>query len=99
MNVNDLSYVLYPVGLFDDLRRLVIMVRAGRWGTAKYRVKRIARQLHGEIKYRELGYFNGFLAAPINYDPQSLRWTRVGHGWTRRRALADLHRHLEEMNP
>lgn len=39
--------------------------------------------------------FNGYLAE-VQFS--SMRHTRCGHGWTRRRALADLGRHLGELN-
>ncbi len=96
--MKDINVDVYPVGLLDDLLRLVTVLPTERGRTAKYAIKRIVRSSSRAIKYRKFSYFNGFLAEPTQY-PESLRWTRCGHAWTRRRALADLHRHLEEMNP
>lgn len=39
--------------------------------------------------------FNGYLA---EVQHSSMLHTRCGHGWTKRRALSDLGRHLGEMN-
>lgn len=72
------SVDVYPVGLFRDLKHR--RYRGGR------------RYLLGQVRchnWRAVrNYFNGYLAEhatePVN----------AGHGWTRRRALADLDRIL-----
>lgn len=76
---------VYPVGLFSDLKRH--RFRNG-W---RYLIGRARR---GE--WRSVGnYFNGYLAE-VQYS--SMHHYRCGHGWTKRRALSDLGRHLGEVN-
>lgn len=83
---------VYPVGLRDDLRRLWRAISNRRDNTARYRLKRMCRSA-----FRSRSYWNGYLAEPTACPP-GLRWTRCGHGWTKRRAVADLYRHLLEAN-
>lgn len=76
---------VYPVGLFSDLKRR--RLRAG--------LRYLKHQGH-KRNWRAVGnYFNGYLAE-VQYS--SMHHTRCGHGWTMRRALADLGRHLGEVN-
>lgn len=87
---------LYRVGvlqaLFMDWRRLT--KRAGRrwWDPACTRAE--VRKLAIWVRRRNWrairNTFNGWLAE------HAYAGTRAGHGWTRRRALADLQRHLAE---
>lgn len=82
---NEHQIVVYPVGLFSDLKRQ--RLRSGL---------RYLRYQAQRGNWRSVGnYFNGYLAE-AQYT--SMRHTRCGHGWTKRRALSDLGRHLGEMN-
>jgi hypothetical protein len=89
---------VYPVGLFHTLRTV-----RGIW---KYQGKREAlRSLRFRLRYLRdqarvgnwravRSYFNGYLAEPLHSDGA---WTRCGHGWTERRALRDLDRHMRKL--
>jgi hypothetical protein len=83
--VSERQIIVYPVGLFSDLKRR--RLRSGiryLW----YQARR--------GKWRAVGnYFNGYLAE-VQYS--SMHHYRCGHGWTKRRALSDLGRHLGEAN-
>jgi len=73
---------VYPVGLFRDVKH-----RRFRSG-----LRYLRDQARGR-NWRAVGnYFNGFLAEHPTLG------TRCGHGWTKRRALADLHRHIRELS-
>lgn len=86
------SVDVYPVGLLADLQRDWRMVTKLRKRPVyvrrclRYLRERIARGQWRAVK----NTFNGYLAEP-RVDDES--WTRCGHGWTKRRALADLARH------
>ena len=73
---------IYPVGLFRDL----IALRTRRF-TARTFTRWFRRS------WRRRSYWNGYLAEHVGNLPH----TRAGHGWTKRRALRDLHRHLAEV--
>lgn len=76
---------VYPVGLFSDLKRK--RLRSGL---------RYLKHQVGKRNWNALGnYFNGYLAE-VQYS--SMLHYRCGHGWTKRRALSDLGRHLGEVN-
>jgi hypothetical protein len=94
---------VYPVGVLADLLaiRVALDPRAPRptghqpryvppndWRrkTITHRWRSIRRH------WRRRSAWNGYLAEP--YDSNSGTWTRCGHGWTVRRAVADLGRHL-----
>jgi hypothetical protein len=96
---------VYPVGLLSDLRRFRGAVKhqpkpwdrrsvAGHpwwrlWRDLKVgTVERVRRREWRALK----NYFNGYLAEPTPF-PDGLR--RCGSGWTRRRALASLRRHMD----
>jgi hypothetical protein len=78
---------VYPVGLLHDLRLA--------WGTVRHVPSRAGWAL-GKLGrgfgrgWRNRSYWNGYLAEPTVEG----QWTRCGHGWTRRRALRDLNRHV-----
>jgi hypothetical protein len=89
---------VYPVGLLATLRTV-----RGIW---KYKGKREAlRILWFRLGYLRnqaragnwravRNYFNGYLAEPLHSNST---WTRCGHGWTERRALRDLDRHMRKL--
>lgn len=95
---------VYPVGLLSDVRRLRGALKhqprpwdrrspAGHpWHRLWYDMRcgtldRIRRREWRALK----NYFNGYLAEPTPF-PDGLQ--RCGSGWTQRRALASLDRHL-----
>lgn len=88
---------IYPVGVLADLIRLGRAIRSRqpqliRWALGKcwYEVRYLAQKVRYR-QWRELkNAFNGYLAE------HRTRGYRCGHGWTRRRALRDLYRHLAE---
>lgn len=85
MSDNEPQITIYPVGLFSDLKRR--RLRSG----IRYLWHQAQRG-----KWRAVGnYFNGYLAE-VQYS--SMHHFRAGHGWTKRRALSDLGRHLGEVN-
>lgn len=90
---------VYPVGMLHDLLILSRAIRAGRrdgilWALGRFRstarhLWRWARTGNwGAVK----GTFNGYLAEPVAF-PEALR--RCGSGWTKKRALRSLSRHLK----
>jgi hypothetical protein len=96
---------VYPVGLLADLlhlwraatrapaedRRAMLDHGFRRLkGTARYLRDRARRGEWRSVK----NAFNGYLAEPSWGGATSPTWRRCGHGWTKRRALRDLDRHL-----
>lgn len=75
----------YPVGLFNDLKRRRINV--------SYLKRQISHRNWRAIK----NYFNGYLAE-WNYCPNGVNHSRCGSGWTRKRALDSLGKHLVQSN-
>jgi hypothetical protein len=75
---------VYPVGLLLDLRRLWfnILVPSERI-YIKHRLRWIARS------WRRRNYWGGW-HAEVDFPPPGLNHTRVGTGWTRKRAVRDL---------
>lgn len=76
---------VYHVGLLSDLKHLWAQWRLFgnyRTGTAIF-LRRFARN------WRRRSYWNGYLAEATG------RHCNAGHGWTRKRALASLHREIE----
>lgn len=92
----DRNIAVYRVGmlqaLFMDWRRLTKRLGPG-WWKPTYTVREL-RQLAYWARRRNWrairNAFNGWLAE------HAYAGTRAGHGWTRRRALADLQRHLAD---
>ncbi len=85
--MNSNSYIeVYPVGVLMDLKHR--------------KIQRSIRYLHYQFKARNWraikSSFNGYLAE-WHYPPE-MRHSRCGHGWTKRRALRDLGRHIVESN-
>jgi hypothetical protein len=79
---------IYSVGLLRDLHKFRGVwkhVPSERWSVARGLIRSF------RTHWRQGSYWNGYLAEPPNHDGPS--WTRCGHGWTRRRALADLAAH------
>lgn len=87
---------LYRVGmlqaLFMDWRRLTLRLGPGWWKftSTRYELGHIAGWARQRNWRAVRGAFDGWLAE------HAYAGTRAGHGWTRRRALADLQRHLAE---
>ncbi len=77
----------YPVGLFLDIKR-----RRLRTGI-RYVVEQARRRNWRAVR----NYFNGYLAE-WHYCPPGVAHTRCGKGWTKRRALRDLGRHIIDSN-
>jgi hypothetical protein len=93
---------VYPVGVLSDLLRIrtalnpcaprprnyapVVPPVGWRRNTIAHAWSSIRRS------WRRRNAWNGYLAEPTWQG----YWTRCGHGWTQRRALADLNRHLAE---
>lgn len=87
---------VYPVGLFSDARHLVMSVLHPRPTTIPSRWKVAAHLLRRMAKSSRRGsWWNGYLAEPLDAH---LPWYRCGHGWTRRRALRSLDRHLTDLH-
>jgi hypothetical protein len=89
---------VYAVGVLRDLRIAWRYARRGWWLRAWDQFRRVPRHPVRHIRarqWRELrNDFNGFLAEPTwRGEPE---WTRAGTGWTRRRALRNLARHLSK---
>ena len=89
---------VYPVGLLRDLRQFKGRLRhppigqRSAWGRLLYDLRYPLRLLRrGEWRALRM-YLNGYLAEPSPW-PAGLR--RCGSGWTRRRALSSLQRHIE----
>lgn len=85
---------VYPVGLLHDLKRARMAWRHEGLRSAVWRIRMASRYLRIYVRNRNWravrNYFNGHLAE------HSTLGRRCGHGWTKRRALADLYRHLAE---
>lgn len=88
---------IYPVGVLDRLLRLGRAIRTRnpeliRWALGQCGWE--ARYIVGRARERNWravrNAFNGYLAE------HRTRGARCGHGWTRRRALRDLYRHLAD---
>lgn len=90
--VDDRRYLVefYRVGVLKELWLAYRCARFGRLGEACRRLRRIPGM------WRRRSAWNGYLAEP--QDLPLFYFHRCGHGWTRRRALADLNRHLREVN-
>lgn len=86
----DVQVDVYPVGVLDTLQTVYQWTRHGHVADARHKLCWYVRfwQL-----WTNRGAWNGYLAEPLDH---SVKFTRAGHGWTRRRALADLRRHLRE---
>ncbi len=90
---------VYAVGWLADILRawrcLTVPELAGHRGNAwrflrqewRYNVRQVKAGNWRAVR----NSFNGYLAE------HHTRGTRCGHGWTRRRALRDLYRHLAEV--
>lgn len=82
----------YPVGFFQDLRRLRVnnhVVGRGRaFKNFWYWFKR---------SYKRRSYWNGYLAE-WHYPPEGMRHTQCGKGWTKKAAIRRLGKHIMEMN-
>ena len=76
---------IYPVGVLHELLIAYRLIRNGFPREAWGRLKRIPA-----MRSRRNAW-NGYLAEPRD---SAIPITRAGHGWTRRRALADLQRHM-----
>lgn len=91
---------IYPVGVLEVLLKLGRSIRSRHPQATKaalIHVRYQARYLRRQAKdgdWRAVrNSFNGYLAE------HPARGTRCGHGWTRRRALRDLHGHLAAPQP
>ena len=76
---------VYPVGVYSDLRCLMMALHNWHWWEVSYRLRWIARS------WRRRSYWNGYLAEvghPI---------ATCGRGLTRRRALLRLEARLREV--
>lgn len=87
---------IYPVGVLRDLIDAKNAARTGRWGHARWAVRRAVQTALRNVKrrkWRELRQhlLNGYLAEPREWP---LRLRRCGSGWTRARALRDLQRRV-----
>lgn len=89
---------IYAVGLLDHLRTV-----RGTWKhlgrreairTLRHRLGYLRHQIRARNWRAVRNYFNGYLAEPLTHDEA---WTRCGHGWTRKRALRDLNRHMDKL--
>lgn len=81
---------VYRVGVLEELWFAYRCVRFGRFRDAREHLRRIPGM------WRRRSAWNGYLAEPVGVPADHFR--RSGHGWTRRRALADLNRHLREVS-
>lgn len=84
---------VYPVGFFSDLK---IWRTSRGHRPIRQRARRLLRSVWrlgvvNTVMRPGLSYWNGFLAEPRKNTKD---WRRCGHGWTRKRALADLDRHM-----
>ena len=86
--VNEIPNVIsvYPVGFYRDLKQLRRAFQLKDWLGVRHRVRWITRS------WRMRSYWNGYLAE-VDY-PTALLHRTCGHGWTKRRALSSLGRHL-----
>jgi hypothetical protein len=94
---------IYPVGALSVLismaRSLVVAVPPGvarrkvvglAFGRVRWHVRYLREQAAGRNWGAVRSALNGYLAEPN----MPIEFDRCGHGWTRRRALRDLERHL-----
>ena len=89
---------IYPVGALRQLTHIKralnpkaqvpIALKGWRRNTITYAIRTIWAD-----KGRRSSW-NGYLAEPTN---DSIYWTRCGHGWTKRRAMSSLVRHVGEV--
>jgi hypothetical protein len=91
---------IYPVGLLADLLRDCRQIRHWRkfraaGGKPTLHVRRTAKYLAYQARRRNWravkNTFNGYLAEPEPF-PEGVH--RCGTGWTRRRAMRSLERHM-----
>ncbi|WP_280413163.1 hypothetical protein [Nocardia asiatica] len=78
---------IYAIGVLHELGFAYNLARHGRYRNAWDRLRRIPGF------WDRRSSWNGYLAEPL--DP-TIRITRAGTGWTRRRAAADLRRHITQ---
>ena len=88
--MSDSRIDVYPVGLLADLLFLARTVQR-----VPRHTKDAWRKLANgwRMSWHQRSYWNGYLAEPRTDNA----WKRAGHGWTRRRALRSLDRHLAEV--
>ncbi|MFG3710858.1 hypothetical protein [Micromonospora sp. NPDC047730] len=86
---------IYPVGVLACLLGLGRALRArhrdaiyAAYSNCRREVRYVVRSVRARNWRVAKNSFNGYLAE------HRFRGTRCGHGWTRRRALRDLRRHL-----
>jgi hypothetical protein len=84
---------IYAVGLLHDIRLAVGGLRAR--GHRFHFARKLPRRLRSS--WRKSSYWNGYLAEPAAIADGLNTWTRCGHGWTKKRALRDLRRHMREL--
>ncbi len=80
---------IYRVGVLEELWFAYRCARFGRFSEARKHLHRIPGM------WLRRSAWNGYLAEPL---APAVYFRRCGHGWTQRRALADLNRHLREVN-
>lgn len=92
------SIDVYPVGVLADLLRIGRAIRYRRRDAILWALGRFRRTIGVLWRWARAGNwravkgaFNGYLAEPVAF-PAGLR--RCGSGWTKRRALRSLQRHL-----
>lgn len=79
---------IYPVGVLKELLFAYrVIARAGMWREGWTHLKRIPKM------WRKANVWNGYHAEPLDAS----LCTRVGQGWTKQRALADLVQHMAEV--
>jgi len=85
---------VYPVGALRGLQQLrrSLDLRVPLQGHRREAIRHSIRYVRRG--WRRGSHWNGYLAEPTNDD---IRWTQCGHGWTKRRALASLKRHVGEV--
>jgi hypothetical protein len=76
---------VYAVGVLYELGFAYNLALRGMWTEARGRLDRIPGM------WGRRNAWSGYLAEPID---SSRPFTRAGHAWSRRRALADLRRHM-----
>lgn len=85
---------IYPVGWLERLQRAGRCLRRGwfrlAWREIRHELGYTARQARAGNWRAVKNTFDGYLAEHHNLG------RRCGTGWTKRRALADLYRHLAE---
>jgi hypothetical protein len=90
---------IYSVGVLSDLRAAWASIRGRKVNFPRMRLRTMFRYLWGRIrerKWRELrNSFNGYLAE-VDYPSSrvALSVTHCGHGWTKKRAIESLRRHV-----